>query len=434
MSAEGSGIARIDNMVVFVPLTAIGDDLDIRIVKVKSRYSYGIVEKINNSSPDRISPDCPAFSRCGGCVYRHISYESECDIKLKRVEDAVNRIGGISLSANSIIAAKSPERYRNKAQYPVAVDGSLGFYANHSHRIIPCEDCLLQPEEFSKATAAFKNWILSSGVSVYDEGSNRGLVRHFYIRRGANSGEIMVVVVVNGRKIPNSEELISLLRDALGDDLKSVQLNVNTADTNVILGEENILIFGESHITDTICGVKIRLSPLSFYQVNTPMAEMLYKKAAEYAEAEGKEILDLYCGAGAIGLSMADKAKSIIGVEIIEQAVEDARFNAKANKIENAEFICADAAKAAIMLAQRKIKPEVVILDPPRKGCDEALLHTVAEDFAPERIVYISCDPSTLARDAAILARLGYSLVEYTPVDLFPRTAHIETVALFEHK
>lgn len=430
MSAEGSGIARVDGMAVFVPQTAIGDVADIRIVKVKSRYAYGIIEKLIVPSEQRVSPDCQVFRKCGGCVYRHIDYKAECDIKQTRVADAVKRIGGIDMEPNNIICAENILRYRNKAQYPVLSGGQVGFYATHSHRVIPCEDCLLQPEIFAFAARAFKDWITENNVSVYDESTGKGLVRHFYLRYAEVSGEIMAVVVINGNTIPNSDDLVNKMKSALGDALKSIQLNINTEDTNVILGKKCVLLYGQGYITDTLCGVKVRLSPLSFYQVNRRMAERLYLKAAEYADACGEDILDLYCGAGTIGLSMAHSVKSVIGVEIVPQAVEDAKVNARENGINNAEFICADAAAAAKQLAKRNIKPKVVIVDPPRKGCDESLLQTVANDFSPERIVYVSCDPSTLARDAARLKELGYSLMEYTPVDLFPRTSHVETVAL----
>lgn len=431
MSAEGSGIARVDGMAVFVPQTAVGDIADIRIVKVKSRYAYGIIEKLIKPSDIRVNPDCSVFKQCGGCVYRHIDYKSECEIKRMRIADAVKRIGGIDMEPKAIICAEETIRYRNKAQYPVLPSGDVGFYATHSHRIVPCGDCLLQPMQFAKASKAFKEWITDNNISVYDEKSGRGLVRHFYLRRAETSGEIMAVIVINGNNIPFADNLVARLKAVLADDLKSVQLNINTADTNVILGDKCVTVYGSDFITDTLCGVKVRLAALSFYQVNRCMAEKLYIKAAQYANAKNEDILDLYCGAGTIGLSMANEAKSVIGVEIVPQAVEDAKFNAQENGITNAEFICADASEAAKQLARRNISPKVVIVDPPRKGCDEDLLKTIANDFSPERIVYVSCDPSTFARDAARLSELGYNLVEYTGVDLFPRTSHVETVALF---
>lgn len=434
VSSEGSGIAKISGMAVFVPQTAPGDIAEIRIVKVKRSYAYGIVSRIITPSPLRTENDCPSFRQCGGCVFRHISYAAECSLKQSRVADSINRIGKISLRSQPIIAAENFTRYRNKAQYPIDRNGNTGFYAIHSHRIIPCADCLLQPAEFSIAASALKKWITQYKISVYNEQSGEGLIRHFYLRKAEKTGNILAVLVINGRKVPAEQQLISALKEALGNNLRSIQLNINTADTNVVLGTECITIYGESYITDVICGIDIRLSPLSFYQINRSMAEQLYEKAAEYAKPENKIILDLYCGAGTIGLSMAGKAKRIIGVEIVPQAVNDARFNALNNHITNAEFICADAAEAAASLAKRNICPDTVIVDPPRKGCDEKLLQIIAGSFSPERLVYVSCDPATLARDIARLSELGYKLCEYTPVDLFPRTAHVETVCLLSRK
>ncbi len=431
MSSEGSGIGRFEGLCVFVPQTAVGDRAEVRILKVKSNCAFAKLEKVISPSPDRVGADCPVFSKCGGCVYRHISYSAELKIKEQRVEDAVRRIGKIDVSPKKI-SFGADLRYRNKAQYPIAADFTVGFYANHSHRIIPSSDCKLQPEIFFKITELFCGFLKENRLSVYDEKTGRGLVRHLYIRQAEKTDEIMVSVVINGESLPKSEELVSILRNNIGEKLKTVLLNVNREKTNVILGNKNITLYGEGVIYDILCGVKVRINPLSFYQVNRTMAEKLYEKAMEYAECEGKTLLDLYCGAGTIGLSMAKSAKQIIGVEIIPEAVKDAKFNAEANKITNASFICADAAKAAEELKNEGVLPDVVIVDPPRKGCSEELLHTIAEDFAPERVVYVSCDPATLARDLHILESLGYKLMEYTPFDLFPRTAHVEIICLLQ--
>jgi len=430
MSAEGSGIGRVDGMAVFVPLAAIGDELKVRIVKVKSRYCYGIIEEILKPSPYRIDADCGVFRRCGGCVYRHISYENESNIKFEQVYNAVKRIGEQDMLPCPIISSQHETRYRNKAQYPVTEDGKAGFFATHSHRIIPCDDCKLQPEEFTITAEIVEKWIKENNVSVYNETQNLGLIRHIYVRKAFALDELMVCLVVNGKSIPAHNLLIDMLKVAFGEKLKSVQLNINTEKTNVILGKECKVLYGSEYITDILCGVKVRISPLSFYQVNRDMAEKLYYKAAEYAEPSGKNIIDLYCGAGTIGLSMAKEAETVIGVEIIPEAIEDAKFNAENNGIKNARFICGDAKYAAEQLAAEGVKPDVVIVDPPRKGCDIKVLQIIAEDFNPERLVYVSCDPATLARDIKILNELGYCLKEYTPVDLFPRTAHVETVAL----
>lgn len=427
---EGSGVGKYEGMAVFVPMTAVGDRIRAKILKVKSSYAFAKAEEIIIPSPDRAENDCPSFRQCGGCAFRHITYEAECRIKYNKVYETMKRIGGTDIKPQPIIRSDSPDRYRNKAQYPVAADGSVGFYAFHSHRIVKCGCCALQPEIFGKITAECSEWAAENRISIYDEQSGKGLLRHIYLRLAEKTNEIMFCAVINGEKLPFAEKLISRLKTVCGNNLKSVQLNINKAKTNVILGCECRVLYGDKYITDILCGIKVRLSPLSFYQVNRGMAEKLYEKAAAYAEPNGKVILDLYCGAGTIGLSLADRAKQIIGAEIVPEAVRDARFNARLNGIENAEFICADAGTAAGMLAKRGVSPSVVILDPPRKGCPPELIETVAEAFKPEKVVYVSCDPATLARDVRLFAEKGYTLKEYTPADMFPRTSHVETVVL----
>lgn len=427
---EGSGVGRYEGMAVFVPLTAVGDKIKARAIKVKKNYAIGKLMEIIEPSADRCENDCDAFRSCGGCVFRHISYESECKLKENKVYEVIKRVGCVDMKPQSIIFGDKISGYRNKAQYPVSPDGKAGFYAFHSHRIIPCSDCSLQPEIFSKIVKETEEWITENNISIYDEIRHLGLLRHIYIRIAEVTGEIMFTAVINGDKLPKSDMLIDKLKLVCGDNLKSVQININKDNTNVILGKECKVLYGKPYITDVLCGVRVRLSPLAFYQVNRTMAEKLYKKAAEYAEPKGKKILDLYCGAGTIGLSMAKDAKSIIGVEIIPEAIEDAKFNAEINVIDNAEFICGDAQIAAKQLRGRKIKPDVVIIDPPRKGCTEDLIKIISNDFCPDRVVYVSCDPATLARDIKIFTESGYELIEYTPVDLFPRTSHVESVAL----
>ncbi len=428
-TSGGSGVGHYEGMAVFVPLSAKGDTVLTKILKVKKRYAYGKVMEIINTSPDRITSDCDVFNRCGGCVYRHISYNAECKIKSEKVYNSIKRIGRIDMEPQPIISAEKTLGYRNKAQYPISQNRNVGFFGTHSHRVIECENCLLQPEIFGQICAVITDFLKENNISIYNEQDLTGLVRHIYIRHAAKTGEIMVVLVINGDTLPFIDILTERLKALLGENLKSVQLNINKKDTNVILGDECVSVFGDTYITDILCGIKIRISPLSFYQVNRDMAEKLYQKAAEYAMPDNKTVLDLYCGAGSIGLSMAKTAKKIIGVEIVPDAVRDAGINAQINGIQNAEFICADAAAAAEQLAARGLKPDVVIVDPPRKGCEEALLNTIANDFSPERIVYVSCDSSTLARDIAILQNNGYKLMEYTPADLFPRTSHVECAA-----
>ena len=434
VTSEGSGIGRYEGMAIFVPLTAVGDIVRVKILKVKKTYAYAKLCEILTPSTDRTENNCPVFSRCGGCVYRHISYQAECRIKTDKVYQAVKRIGKSDMPPQPILCAENTDRYRNKGQYPINTDGRAGFFAVHSHRIVPCDDCFLQPEIFGKLIKATENWIRENNISIYDETEHKGLFRHIYLRQAEKTDEIMFTAVINGDKLPFFEDLVAALKEVAGEVLKSIQININKAATNVILGDKCVCLWGDPYITDILCGIKVRLSAMSFYQVNRVMAEKLYKKAAQYAEPEGKKILDLYCGAGTIGLSMAKSADSIIGVEIIPEAVIDACYNADANGIRNARFICADATDAAKQLAKEGIKPDVVIVDPPRKGCSEEVISVITEKFKPERVVYVSCDPATLARDINIFVQKGYSLTEYTPADLFPRTSHIETVACIDKR
>ncbi len=434
MSSSGDGVGHFDGMAVFVPFSAVGDLLKVKILKVKNNYCYGKIIDIIEKSNDRIEIDCAGFKQCGGCNYRHITYNAEAKLKTETVENAIKRIGKIDLKPNEIIKADESFRYRNKAQAPFSLDKQLGFYAQRSHRVIPFAngECLIQPTEFDAVYNAVNNLFENLKISAYNEETHKGILRHLYLRKAFATGEIMAVLVINDTSFGYEKEFLECLQKILGNNLVTVIINYNTKQGNTVLGKQDKVIFGNGYITDILCGVKIRISPHSFYQVNRAMAEKLYNKACEYALPQNKTVLDLYCGAGTIGLSMANKAKKIIGIEIVEQAVNDAKFNAKLNNIKNAEFICADATNGAEILAGQKIKPDVVIVDPPRKGCDKNLLNCIANKFSPERIVYVSCDPATLARDCNIFDDLGYKLIEYTPVDLFPRTCHIETVALLQ--
>lgn len=429
----GSGVGRYNGLTVFAANTAPGDLALLHIIKVKPNYAIGKSERLIERSDMRIEPECPVYSKCGGCAFSHIKYEDELRIKQQQIEDNFKRIAGLTPKINSIIGGKSDKRYRNKAQFPVSTDQNgnvqIGFYSQHSHRVTDCRDCLLQPEEFKTVTDVFRKWMNLYKISAYNESTRKGLLRHIYIRKAAVTGEIMVCAVINGDSLPFCDELIFEIKEAV-PSLKGFIININKKDTNVVLGDRCINAFGDGYITDELCSMKFDISPQSFYQVNHDMAEVLYNKAAEYACLTGKEtVLDLYCGTGTIGLTLAKKAGRVIGVEVIPQAVENAKENARKNNISNAEFICGDAADAAKELKSRNISPDVVILDPPRKGCSRELLQTVAE-FSPERIVYVSCDSATLARDCAVLSQLGYTAKELTPVDLFPRTPHCETVAL----
>lgn len=430
-TAEGSAVCKHEGLVVFVPGGLKGELLSVKILKVKRNCAYGKIEQILEGSPNRITPACPVALKCGGCIFGHLDYSAELAQKRQIVSDAFAHIAKLPVPVNEILSGKE-SHYRNKAQYPVDINGNVGFFARHSHRIVPCDDCHLQPDIFKSALHIIKQWMQQNGILGYDEATNTGTVRHIYLRYAESTGQLMVTMVINAKTLPASEALICALKAALPNNFYTLVININQRNTNVILSDKCKTLYGSGYITDIICGIKIRISPLSFYQVNRDMAQRLYEKAYELAEPKGKILLDLYCGAGAIGLSMAKDAKEVIGVEIIPQAVLDAEFNASQNGIENARFICADAADAAKQLHNEGIKPDVVILDPPRKGCSQEVINTVAHGFAPERVVYISCDPATLARDCARFAALGYKTLSATPADLFPRTAHVETVALLQ--
>lgn len=435
MTSEGAGVGRHDGAAVFVRNSAVGDIIEAVIIKVTKNYSVGKLLRVITPSDKRIDNDCTSYPRCGGCVYRHISYAEECRIKRERVADCLRRIGGIDIHVDECEYGAERE-YRNKAQYPVGLDNgrlSIGFFAPHSHRIVDCRDCALQPREFAQIIHAAQRFILDYGITVYDESTKRGLLRHIYIRKAEATDEFMVCMVINGDELPHADAFVSLMRDTLGDRLATVVININKRDTNVILSDKCVPIYGDGYITDVLCGVRLRLNVLSFYQVNRAMATKLYEKAAQLA-GEGKLLLDLYCGAGSIGLSMADKFESVIGVEIIPEAIEDAEFNAASNGISNARFICGDALEAARMLDNEGIFPDTVVVDPPRKGLASDLPRLIAQRFSPERIVYVSCDPATLARDLAEFKVNGYEVKSVTPFDLFARTEHVETVALLSRQ
>lgn len=438
VTTEGFGVGRCQGQAIFVPLTAPGDRAEVKILKPLKNYAYGKLQKLLFPSPHRVEPDCPVFAKCGGCCFRHIGYQAELEWKERRVQDALTRIGGLpEPQLEPILPSKSRIGYRNKALLPLGVDTKgqlqMGYYAPNSHRIIDCSECRLHPPEFSDAMAAFRDWAQRYGDPVYDEATHSGRMRRLYLRKAESTGEILVCVVVNGNGLHHERELLEAMKASL-PGLASLQINSQREKTNVALGKRCRVIYGKGSIEDRLCGLFFQISPLSFYQVNRSQAQVLYEKAAEYAALTGKEtLLDLYCGTGTIGLSLVHKAKKVIGVEIVPEAVENAKENAEINNIVNAEFLCAEASQAATLLAKRGEKPDVVILDPPRKGCGPELVKTVAA-FSPQRVVYVSCDPATLARDIKEFTGLGYELRKACPVDMFPATAHVETVALLCHK
>ncbi|MEG0852630.1 MAG: 23S rRNA (uracil(1939)-C(5))-methyltransferase RlmD [Angelakisella sp.] len=436
---EGNGVGRYEGMAVFVPMTAPAEQVQVRIVKVQKSYCYGIVEELLSPSPDRIVPDCPVFKRCGGCSLRHIRYSGELAAKEQWVADAVRRLGGIELPVLPILPSPQQDGYRNKAQYPIGKDSTgkvfCGFYAPRTHSIVPAASCRLQPEFFEALCGAVCAYIEATGGSVYDEATGTGLFRHLYLRYGEASGEVMVCLVINGKSIPKPKLLTDSVLAAC-DKVKSIILNHNTQNTNVILGKESTLLWGSDHISDILCGVELDISPLSFYQVNRQGAEQLYGVAARMADlSEGQLLLDLYCGAGTIGLSMARQSPKVqlIGVEIIESATKNAKSNALRAGMPEARFITGDAGFAAAKLASEGLRPDVIVVDPPRKGCDTPTLDAI-EKMAPKHIVIVSCNPATMARDMARLVERGYTVQEIQPVDMFPRTNHVEAVALLSRE
>ena len=437
LSNDGSGVAHSsEGEAVFVPGTAPGDEAQVRIVKDCGRYAFGILDKLLTPSPDRIPVDCAVAGPCGGCSLRHLDYAAELRAKQESVADAFRRIGGLDVPVLDALPSPEVDRYRNKVQFPVGRDKDgapcIGFYAGRTHRIVPCPDCKLQPGVLNDIGNTLCAFFAAHGIQPYDEERGKGLVRHIFLRRGAHSGQIMVCLVCTRPKLPHSDELVALLREKFRD-IATILINVNAKKTNVILGEESVTLYGPGFIEDTLCGVPVRLGPLSFYQVNTLAAERLYGVAAEYAQLEPDDVLlDLYCGMGTIGLSMAGHCRELIGVEIIPEAIDSAKANAARMGeavAAKSRFLCADAGEAAARLAAEGLRPDVIMLDPPRKGCDETTLSAVVQ-MSPRRVVYVSCNPSTAARDAAWLGQHGYRAEKVQPVDLFPRTKHVETVCL----
>ncbi len=436
LTAEGNGVCRIDDMVVFVPATAVGDKLRVKIVKVLKNYAFGIVDELISASPDRVESDCVISKKCGGCLFRHVSYEAECKVKNDIVKNAFTRIASLNPEFEEFMPCNQTLHYRNKAQYPLAVnDGKAvcGFYAPRSHRVIPVNDCALQPDVFSEILDVILEYINVYNLEIYNEVTHKGLLRHIYIRKGEHTNEIMVCFVV---RTDCSKILLPVCSKLVGtfENIKSIVMNINPDKTNVILGKRIITLYGKDTITDVMCGNIIEISPLSFYQVNTLQAERLYAKALEYASpSKDSVIADLYCGAGTIGLSMSKNARNIIGVEIVREAIENAIKNASINSVSNAEFFCGDAGKIFSQLRKNGCSPDIIVIDPPRKGCSTETLEVIA-DAKPGKIVMISCNPATAARDAKWLCDNGYILKKVCGVDMFPRTGHVECVGQFELK
>ena len=428
-TSEGQGVAHIDGCAVFIPNAVAGEKYRIRIELARKTWAAGKIVEILEKSPHRVNRECPVAKLCGGCNFWHMDYEEESRLKAERVRNCLNRIGGENLEHVPILAAPTCYGYRNKAQYPVAAKKNrayAGFFREGTHDVVENERCLILPEETDRVKSVVMDYVNQHHVSVYDEVAHKGLLRHIYVRRGAVSKQILVCLVINGRSIPKAHDLVGRLKKIPG--FATLVLSVNTRKGNAVLGDEFITIHGNGFIEDTLCGLNFRLSPRSFYQVNHHQAQRLYEAAIAQAEiTKNDTVLDLYCGVGTITLAMASAAGKVIGVEVIPQAVEDAKDNAKRNGIENAEFFCGDAGQAALELERKGIKADVVIVDPPRKGLNADTIEALAR-FAPRRIVYVSCDPATLARDVALLKERGYSLKNALAADLFPRCSHVESI------
>ncbi len=428
-NSVGAGVAHIGGRAVFVSGAIPGERWIVRIVKATATTVYAKGERLLLAAPERIEPACPHFGKCGGCALCHVSYEAEKRFKLERVNEAYARIGGLALRCGEILGAEHIDGYRNKAVFAVGAGAVTGFFRPRSHDVVAVDRCLIQTDAANRAAAALREFMKKHGIPAYDYATGSGLIRHIFVRVGMSSGEAQVTAVTAGGLGAATSALADCLREAVPEAV-SIVLNVNHTAGNTVLAGDFYTLWGRGTITDRLCGLDFELSPHSFYQVNPAQAERLYERALAYAAPEGKgTVLDLYCGAGTISLCLARGAEKVIGAEIVPEAVENARANARRNGIANAEFICADAGEAAAELARRGCTPDAIVLDPPRKGLTPEVI-TAAVAMHPERIVYISCDPATQARDLKLFTQNGYEPIEATAVDMFPRTRHVETVCL----
>ncbi|MGE4354244.1 MAG: 23S rRNA (uracil(1939)-C(5))-methyltransferase RlmD, partial [Oscillospiraceae bacterium] len=422
LNSQGQGVCRINGRAVFVPGGIPGELWEIKILKVTASAVYAKGLRMIEASPDRITPPCPVYGKCGGCSLMHMSYTRELQFKLGKVNEAIRRIGGLSFEIDEILGDGSRFEYRNKAIYAVG-DGMTGFFRGHSHDIVPVEKCLIQSPIADSAAAVLKAWMQREGITAYDEATGRGCVRHIFVRT-ARKGPGAVACVVTARGLgAKTAALAEALRKGC-PALTGIVLNVNKSRGNTVLAGNFYTLWGSEILTDELCGLKFDLSPLSFFQINPAQAEKLYARAVDYAAPNGGTVLDLYCGAGTISLCLAAKADKVIGAEIVAPAIENAKMNAEKNGVENAEFICADAGEVAEALLNRNVRPDAVVLDPPRKGLSPQVIAAVC-GMGPQRVVYVSCDPATMARDLAIFAKSAYSPQRGTAVDMFPCTSHV---------
>ena len=434
--SEAQGVCHVDGRAIFVPSAIPGEEWDIKLLKVGSSAIYAKGEKLLLTSPARVEPDCPCAGKCGGCDTRHMRYEEELRFKLERVNAALQHIGKQSLQATEILGSAETAHYRNKAIFAVAQaegQAAYGFYRERSHDLIPIDRCLLQSELSCRCAAAVVDFLRAEGLRAYDEASGKGTVRHVFCRQARQTGDAVLCISSASGFGAKTGALTEFVRSRC-PELTGIVLNINKSRGNTVLSGDFYTLWGEPMLHDRLCGLEFSIAPQAFFQINPPQAERLYEKAAQYAAA-GKDdlVFDLYCGAGTISLRMARDAGRVIGAEIVPEAVENARENAARNGVGNAEFLCGDAGEAAKALAQRGLQPRLVVVDPPRKGMSEDAVSAVAS-MEPDRVVYVSCNPATLARDILRFQGLGYTLQEVTAVDMFPRTCHVETVVLMSRK
>ena len=437
LTHEGHGVVKIDRYPIFIPNTLIDETIEYKVIKVKKNFAIGKLLKILKQSEQRVTPPCIYYEKCGGCQLQHMSYESQLKMKKQQVVNLFHKKAKLEETViHDTIGMNHPWRYRNKSQLPVGKDKNnktiMGYYRQRSHDIIDMDSCLIQDEKQQELMNDIKQWLNELNVSIYNEKNKKGLLRHVVIRTSHYTNEVMIIFVTNGSKFKEAETLVHRLTEVY-PDITSIKQNINDAHSNVIMGRKSITLYGTDEIEDKLSEITFNISDQSFYQINSHQTEKLYNQALEYAQLTGNEIvLDTYCGIGTIGLYMAPLAKHVYGVEVVPQAIKDAEDNATKNQLKNTTFECGKAEDVILTWKSQGIKPGVVMVDPPRKGCDETFLTTLLK-LNPKRIVYISCNPSTQQRDAQILAE-QYELVEITPVDMFPQTTHIETVALFVRK
>jgi 23S rRNA (uracil1939-C5)-methyltransferase len=429
---SGEGVGRYEGLTIFVPGGVPGDRLDAKVTEVKKNYAKAVVSNVVEPSPNRVIPPCPVFGECGGCQLQQIAYPAQLDLKRQQVADAIERVGKLTgVTVHPTLGMDDPWGYRNKAQFPVGTRSGrivAGFFAPGTHHIIDIEQCEIQHPLGNQIMREVKELAQRFGVPIYDERTHKGVLRHVLARVGRGTGEAMAVLVTNGPELPAGQKIAQALMERMPAIVSVVQ-NINPERTNVVLGRKSRVLAGRDHIIDYIDDLSFAISPVSFFQVNPAQTEVLYGKALEYAALSGSEtVLDIYCGIGTISLFLARQAQSVIGVEVVPEAIADAKANAERNEVANARFICGDATEEMPRLAGDGVRADVIVVDPPRKGCDEPVLRAMAE-VGPERIVYVSCNPASLARDLAILQGLGYRTVEVQPVDMFPHTAHVECVA-----